>query len=92
MRHYFILVVSFLGFIQCKESENSANLTTSVENSIQHAEGFSIEKYNGFSVVKVSNAYPEAKVWIGALDENLTSKGYITPGLGDAGDRLFGTL
>jgi iron complex transport system substrate-binding protein len=32
-----------------------------VQNSIQHAEGFSIEKYDNFSVVKVSNAYPEAK-------------------------------
>ena len=61
MRHYFFLVVLFLGFIQCKESKNSANLDTSAQNSIQHAEGFSIEKYDGFSVVKVSNAYPEAK-------------------------------
>ena len=61
MRHYFILAILFLGFIQCKKSENSTNLTSSVQNNIQHAEGFSIEKYNGFSVVKVSNAYPEAK-------------------------------
>ena len=51
MRHYFFLVILFLGFIQCKESENSVNLTTSAQNSIQHAEGFSIEKYDGFSVV-----------------------------------------
>ena len=61
MRHYIFLAVLFLGFIQCKESESSANLNTSTQNSIQHAEGFSIEKYDGFSVVKVSNAYPEAK-------------------------------
>ena len=56
MRHYFLLAILFLGFIQCKESESSANLNTSVQNSIQHAKGFSIEKYDGFSVVKVSNA------------------------------------
>jgi len=61
MRHYYFLVVLFLGFTQCKESENVANQNTSVRNSIQYAEGFSIEKYEGFSVVKVSNAYPEAK-------------------------------
>jgi len=30
-------------------------------------------------------------VFIGALDEKLNEKGYIVPGLGDAGDRLFGT-
>jgi len=61
MRHYYFLVVLFLGFTQCKKSENVANQNTSVRNSIQYAEGFSIEKYEGFSVVKVSNAFPEAK-------------------------------
>jgi uracil phosphoribosyltransferase len=35
-------------------------------------------------------AYPEAKIWVGAIDEELTSKGYITPGLGDAGDLSYG--
>ncbi|KMQ72410.1 uracil phosphoribosyltransferase [Chryseobacterium koreense] len=38
----------------------------------------------------LERAYPEANIWIGALDENLTSKGYITPGLGDAGDLSYG--
>ncbi len=41
-------------------------------------------------VETLKNAYPEAQIWIGALDENLTSKGYITPGLGDAGDLSYG--
>ena len=38
----------------------------------------------------IRTAYPEAHIWIGAIDEKLTSKGYITPGLGDAGDLSFG--
>lgn len=38
----------------------------------------------------LKNAYPNANIWVGAVDENLTSKGYITPGLGDAGDLSFG--
>ncbi|WP_392437579.1 uracil phosphoribosyltransferase [Cruoricaptor ignavus] len=38
----------------------------------------------------LQEAYPKAKLWIGALDQNLTAKGYITPGLGDAGDLSFG--
>jgi len=42
-------------------------------------------------VETIQNEYPEAEIWVGVIDENLTSKGYITPGLGDAGDRLFGT-
>ena len=38
----------------------------------------------------IRTAYPEAQIWIGAIDEELTSKGYITPGPGDAGDLSFG--
>ncbi|MFC2450307.1 MAG: uracil phosphoribosyltransferase [Flavobacteriaceae bacterium] len=41
-------------------------------------------------VEAIRTAYPEAQIWIGAIDEELTSKGYITPGLGDAGDLSFG--
>lgn len=33
---------------------------------------------------------PQAKLWIGAIDEEMTSKAYIVPGLGDAGDLAFG--
>ena len=35
--------------------------------------------------------FPEAHIWVGAIDEELTAKGYIVPGLGDAGDLAFGT-
>ena len=41
-------------------------------------------------VKTVQKAYPEAHIWVGALDESLTPKGYITPGLGDAGDLSYG--
>ncbi|WP_301107311.1 uracil phosphoribosyltransferase [Sporosarcina sp.] len=36
-------------------------------------------------------AHPDVDVYIAALDEKLNEQGYIVPGLGDAGDRLFGT-
>ncbi|EOS23596.1 uracil phosphoribosyltransferase [Lachnospiraceae bacterium 3-1] len=36
-------------------------------------------------------AHPDVDVYIGALDEQLNDHGYIVPGLGDAGDRIFGT-
>ena len=36
-------------------------------------------------------AHPDVPLYAGALDEKLNEKGYIVPGLGDAGDRLFGT-
>ena len=38
----------------------------------------------------IRKVYPEAKIWVGVIDEGLTSKGYITPGLGDAGDLSYG--
>ncbi len=37
------------------------------------------------------NAHPDVHVYVGALDEKLNEHGYIVPGLGDAGDRIFGT-
>lgn len=36
-------------------------------------------------------AHPDVDIYIGALDEKLNEHGYIVPGLGDAGDRIFGT-
>lgn len=38
------------------------------------------------------DAHPDVEIFCGALDEALNENGYIVPGLGDAGDRLFGTL
>lgn len=38
-----------------------------------------------------TNAHPDVPVYCAALDEKLNEKGYIIPGLGDAGDRIFGT-
>ena len=36
-------------------------------------------------------AHPDVDIYVGALDEKLNENGYIVPGLGDAGDRIFGT-
>lgn len=38
----------------------------------------------------VLQAYPDAYLWVGVIDPTLTSKGYISPGLGDAGDLSYG--
>lgn len=42
-------------------------------------------------VVAVENAHPDVDIYVGAIDQHLNEQGYIIPGLGDAGDRLFGT-
>lgn len=38
----------------------------------------------------IERLYPKAHIWMGALDEELTGKSYIVPGLGDAGDLAYG--
>ncbi|MCM0590054.1 MAG: uracil phosphoribosyltransferase [Gloeotrichia echinulata IR180] len=40
---------------------------------------------------KLSAAYPGLKIYTATIDEKLNNQGYIVPGLGDAGDRTFGT-
>ncbi len=42
-------------------------------------------------VKKLSDAHPDVEIYCAALDEKLNEHGYIVPGLGDAGDRIFGT-
>lgn len=42
-------------------------------------------------VKKIITEHPDVDIYLAALDEKLNEKGYIVPGLGDAGDRLFGT-
>ncbi|MDL2301602.1 uracil phosphoribosyltransferase [Lachnospiraceae bacterium OttesenSCG-928-D06] len=42
-------------------------------------------------VAKMQEHHPDVDIYIGALDEKLNDHGYIVPGLGDAGDRIFGT-
>lgn len=40
---------------------------------------------------RMQEAHPDVDLYVGALDEKLNDHGYIVPGLGDAGDRIFGT-
>jgi uracil phosphoribosyltransferase len=45
-----------------------------------------------YGLLKLSQAHPDIDIYIAALDESLNDLGYILPGLGDAGDRQFGTF
>ena len=42
-------------------------------------------------VKKLQKDHPDVDIYVAALDEELNSDAYILPGLGDAGDRIFGT-
>jgi uracil phosphoribosyltransferase len=42
-------------------------------------------------IAHLTQAHPDVQIWTAAIDERLNDHGYIVPGLGDAGDRMFGT-
>jgi uracil phosphoribosyltransferase len=42
-------------------------------------------------IARMRDAHPEVPIWTAAVDSHLNDHGYIIPGLGDAGDRMFGT-
>jgi uracil phosphoribosyltransferase len=42
-------------------------------------------------IERLTSAHPDVNVVVAAIDRELNERGYIVPGLGDAGDRLFGT-
>ncbi|HEY8190780.1 MAG TPA: uracil phosphoribosyltransferase [Alphaproteobacteria bacterium] len=72
----------------------------SAEYAIKVAEkhGVALDKIRFMALVAapegvrvVQKSYPQVPVFVAALDEKLNEKAYIVPGLGDAGDRLFGT-
>ncbi len=45
-----------------------------------------------YGLAKLAETHPDIDIYLGALDERLNDIGYIVPGLGDAGDRQFGTF
>ncbi len=68
----------------------------SIERLLSH--GIDAGRIKFFSVLaapeglqKVSGAFPEVDIYTLAIDRQLNESGYILPGLGDAGDRIFGT-
>ncbi|RKP14034.1 uracil phosphoribosyltransferase-domain-containing protein, partial [Piptocephalis cylindrospora] len=43
------------------------------------------------SLESLQNQFPEAQVYVGVVDETLNDQGYVVPGIGDSGDRLYNT-
>ena len=62
MKFYYIVSIAiFFMFTNCKQKENNLENSNKSTNSIKHAKGFSIEKYPDYSLLKVTNAYPDSK-------------------------------
>ena len=65
------------------------NLARDIKIAYPNSTGYSVRnlKY----MAKFATEYPDVEVYVSTLDRGLNEHGYIVPGLGDAGDRIFGT-
>ena len=68
----------------------SAAVTFLKEAGVQHVKLMSIIGAPE-GVKKMQEDHPDVDIYVAALDDHLNEHGYIVPGLGDAGDRIFGT-
>ena len=78
----------------CKLPADCANREVFVVDPMLATGGSSvaaIQMLKDKGVKKMQEAHPDVDIYIGALDDHLNEHGYIVPGLGDAGDRIFGT-
>lgn len=62
-----------------------------IQRKIQKIKVCSIIAYEK-SIIKLNENFPFIEFFVLSIDKSLNSQGYIVPGLGDAGDRTFGTL
>lgn len=96
-----------LGYLSCPPLDDShliladpmlatgASLVKTLDHLLQYGQPSRIDVVAAIAatdgISKVQNAYPEVAIWAGDIDERLNEKGYIIPGLGDAGDLAYGS-
>ncbi len=95
-----------LEYVSCPNLENSvlvladpmlatgASIVTTLQELRQYGQPGQVHVATAiasqYGVEHVSRHFPEAHIWVGAIDEELTARSYIVPGLGDAGDLAYG--
>ena len=95
-----------LEYVSCPSLENCVLIVTDAMLATGASMAISIEKLlelgqptkihivtaiaSTYGLDHVRRMFPKADIWMGALDEELTAKSYIVPGLGDAGDLAYG--
>lgn len=71
-----------------------ASMSLAIESLLEHGQPAAIHVVTAVAatagVEHLQRVMPEAHLWVGAVDEELTAKSYIVPGLGDAGDLSYG--
>ena len=71
-----------------------ASLVEAIDGLLEHGTPSSLHIVTAIAsragLDTITRKFPDASVWVGAVDEELTAKAYIVPGLGDAGDLAYG--
>jgi uracil phosphoribosyltransferase len=71
-----------------------ASMSLAIESLLEHGKPSAIHIVTGIAstagVEHIDRVLPDVHLWVGAVDEELTAKSYIVPGLGDAGDLSYG--
>jgi len=71
-----------------------ASLVQALESLVEYDQPSQIHVVTAIActtgIEMIKRRFPDAHIWAGAIDDELTAKGYIVPGLGDAGDLAFG--
>jgi uracil phosphoribosyltransferase len=71
-----------------------ASMSLAIKSLLEHGQPDAIHLITAVAatagVEHIQRVMPEAHLWVGAVDEELTAKSYIVPGLGDAGDLSYG--
>jgi uracil phosphoribosyltransferase len=71
-----------------------ASMSLAISSLLEHGKPSAIHVVSAIAthtaIEHIKKQFPDAYVWVGAIDDELTTKGYISPGLGDAGDLAFG--
>ena len=70
-----------------KWTENNTIQREGVESIINPYDVYAIEE-----ALKLKRTLPDVEITVAAIDECLNERGYIVPGMGDAGDRIFNTV
>jgi len=73
---------------------SGASLALALESLIENGKPSQVHIVTAIActvgIEHIQRKFPETYIWAGAIDEELTARGYIVPGLGDAGDLSFG--
>jgi uracil phosphoribosyltransferase len=71
-----------------------ASMKVALENLMEYGKPSKVHLVTAIAATpglnQMKRLFPDASIWMGAIDEELTAKSYIVPGLGDAGDLAYG--